>query len=176
MPITNEELRNNYYLAVVVYCCDYGVEPYTATNPATGSDWAFTLSDDGDLPHPQPYISFWDVKGKSEPTDGTLEATCSMAMINACHDALYPPPLDLKSLQARLSALESAIAAIGAVGSAAAEAKLADPSPVASARRLDMISQLVGKLTARLHAVESAGAGDFEIIRDPRSRSGSLSQ
>lgn len=90
MPLTDGELRNNYYLAVVVYLCNY-IGPYTANDPSTGQEWAFVLQDDGGLPHPQPYIASWNVSSKSQPSDETMRLLETMLQINACHDALYPP-------------------------------------------------------------------------------------
>ncbi len=68
MPITDQELRDNYYLAVVVYLCNYA-SPYSATDSSTGDPWAFALADNGNEPHPNPYISSWDIKSHERPSD-----------------------------------------------------------------------------------------------------------
>ena len=89
MPITDQELRDNYYLAVVVYLCNYA-SPYSATDSSTGEPWAFQLADNGNEPHPSPYIRVWDIKSQEQPSDETLMAALSMAMIDDAHAELYP--------------------------------------------------------------------------------------
>ncbi|HVE13903.1 MAG TPA: hypothetical protein VNI01_10950, partial [Elusimicrobiota bacterium] len=89
MPLTDDELRNNYYLAVIVYLCDYGGVPYTKTDPSTGDDWDFMLVDDGQPPHPNPTIGTWGVEAKPAPTDAQMREDTDMSMIDAAFEALF---------------------------------------------------------------------------------------
>lgn len=89
MPLTPDELRNNYFLACIVFLCPLG--DYTFVNPYTGSSWEFELYDDGVPPTPNPYIKVWDVEaiGRQQPNDTTL-SECSMEQIDAAKATLYP--------------------------------------------------------------------------------------
>ncbi len=91
MPITNEQLRNNYYISVVIFLCDGGPD-YTANDPDTGVAWAFELMDNGDPPHPNPYIAMWEVKSHEQPSNETLMANTDEAQIIAAKEALFGTP------------------------------------------------------------------------------------
>jgi hypothetical protein len=92
MPLTNEELRNNYWLSVIVYLCDYGAEAYTGTDPSTGDSWSFGLVDDGTPPHPNPQIATWGIEAKPQPTDEEMMESVDMSMIDAAFAAIYGEP------------------------------------------------------------------------------------
>ena len=110
MPITDTELRDNYYLSVVVYLCDYA-SPYSATDSSTGEPWACTLADNGNEPHPNPYISSWDIKSHEQPSDEKLMATVSMSMIDAARAELYPPS-EMRVLRDLVSKLTAEVATL----------------------------------------------------------------
>lgn len=110
MPITDQELRDNYYLAVVVYLCGYA-SPYSATDSSTSEPWAFTLADNGNEPHPNPYISSWDIKSHEQPLDETLMETVSMAMIDDARAELYPPS-DARVLRDLVTKLTAEVATL----------------------------------------------------------------
>lgn len=136
MPLTNQQLRDNYYVACVVWCCGLA-PPYTLTDPGTGYDWDFYLSDSGGLPHPQPYIAAWDVKTVSRPTDSELEADVDMTMvadaISACYGAVVAksPPVDA-SLAKRLASIEDRLAKLD-LATPAPSAPPPAPTPAAPA-------------------------------------------
>jgi len=96
MPISNQELRDNYYLAVVVYLCDYK-DPYTRVDPDTMAEWAVQLADNGAVPHPNPAIASWGVVSHEQPSDDLLEATVDMSMILSAQATLFPPPGESKT-------------------------------------------------------------------------------
>jgi hypothetical protein len=151
MPITEDQLLDNYYFACVVYLCPDAV--YVANDPSTGKPWAFTLKDDGLGPHhPQPYIATWDIKSPTQPTDDYLTANTSMAQINACHDALYPPPaLDKKA--ALMNAAE-----IADLRSEMAKLK-AD-----AAQRMDALAQENAALAKKLADLDA----EIVVVEGPR--------
>jgi hypothetical protein len=124
MALTDQQLRENYYSAVIVYLCDYGSAAYTAADPSTGAPWAFTLVDLGPItpetPNPNPQISEWGVLGHAQPTSDELLATVTTAMIADCIAALSPsgeaPGSSLlrrlvAELSAKVASLEAKLAA-----------------------------------------------------------------
>ncbi len=88
MPITQQQLNDNYYLAIVVYLCDYK-SPYTKRDPETKKNWAFTLRDDGLGPGPQPYIKTWAVMSHAQPPNSLLMENCSLEMIAMAKVDIY---------------------------------------------------------------------------------------
>lgn len=145
MAISDQDLRDNYWYATVVYLCDYGVAPYTRADPSTGAPWAFALVDLGpitpDTPTPNPQISYWGVTSQPQPTSDVLLASVTMDMVNACILALNPTPdfevKELRRLVAQLSAQVAELSAQPAPSETKSALRPLTPIPISRQRNLD---------------------------------------
>ena len=112
MPLTQQELTDNYYLATVVYLCDYGVQPYVANDPSTGQPWAFVLVDrcDGN----GPFIYSWGITSLAQPSSDLLMSTVDMTMVNSAYSSIYgslsvKPHPEVKALRAMVAHLSNQV-------------------------------------------------------------------